>query len=222
MTPRRAGTGAGVADDHELPAGRFSEWIAGAVAAEAAGGDVDVPCGSCSACCRSSYFIHVQPHEVEALRRIPVALRFPAPGLPAGNVVLGYDERGHCPMLVDDRCSIYVHRPLTCRAYDCRVFAAAGLSPEADGKAAIAERVRRWRFDHFTVTDEAEHAATVAAAAFLSERADCFPDGATPTSAGQLATSAVKVHSVFLEQDGAGHVAIVEPTVEAVRVALRR
>lgn len=221
MTPVEPGPTPARNDD-ELPAGRFSEWIAGAVSAEAAGTEVDVPCGSCTACCRSSYFVHIQPHEVETLRRIPVALRFPAPGLPAGNVLLGYDERGHCPMLVDDRCSIYEHRPLTCRAYDCRIFAAAGLSPEADGKVAIAERVRRWRFAHTTTTDEVEHAAVVAAASFLSARGDSFPGGKPPTSAGQIASSAVKVHRAFLGEDGAGHVAIVEPTAEAVQVALLR
>jgi Fe-S-cluster containining protein len=60
-------------------------------------------------------------------------------------VVLGYDERGHCPMLIDGRCSIYEHRPRACRTYDCRVFAAAGV--EAD-QAAIALRSQRWVFSY--------------------------------------------------------------------------
>ncbi|HJV08323.1 MAG TPA: YkgJ family cysteine cluster protein, partial [Acidimicrobiales bacterium] len=94
-----------------LPAGRFSTWLA-----QLAGGDVDVPCGACTACCTSSQFVHIGPDESETLARIPPALLFPAPGLPKGHVVMGYDERGHCPMFVDGGCSIYEARPRTCRA----------------------------------------------------------------------------------------------------------
>ena len=47
--------------------------------------------------------------------------------MPKGNMLLGYDENGHCPMLIDDKCSIYEHRPITCRSYDCRIFPAAGI-----------------------------------------------------------------------------------------------
>lgn len=47
-------------------------------------------------------------------------------------------------MLGDAGCRIYDDRPRTCRTYDCRVFAAAGVVPE---QPLIAERVRRWRFE---------------------------------------------------------------------------
>jgi uncharacterized protein len=110
----------------------------------AAGEGTDVPCGECDACCRSGMFVHVEPDEVEALRRIPKALRFAAPGMPKGHVVLPYDTDGRCPMLTDAGCSIYEHRPRTCRRFDCRVYAAAGLEPD---QPAIAAAVRRWRFD---------------------------------------------------------------------------
>jgi Fe-S-cluster containining protein len=129
--------------------------------------DADVPCGACTACCRSSQFVHVAPDDADALAAIPRDLLFPAPGFPAGHLVLGYDERGHCPMLVDDRCSIYDHRPRACRMYDCRVFAAAGVEPDDDHKADVAERVRRWRFDHPTDEDRSEHDAVRARAAAL-------------------------------------------------------
>lgn len=128
-----------------IPAGRFSEWLDELHAALDSGAGIDVPCGSCAACCTSSQFVHIEPDETDALARVPAALRFPAPGLPEGHVVLGYDERGHCPMLVDGACSIYEHRPRTCRTYDCRVFAATGVTPE--GQADIAARVARWAFD---------------------------------------------------------------------------
>ncbi|HET7720760.1 MAG TPA: YkgJ family cysteine cluster protein, partial [Acidimicrobiales bacterium] len=107
-----------MAETHTLPAGRFSTWLVRI--------GVDVPCGTCTACCTSSQFVHIGPDERDTLSRIPKALLFPAPGQPKGHVVMGYDERGHCPMFVDGACSIYEHRPRTCRTYDCRVFPAAG------------------------------------------------------------------------------------------------
>ncbi len=63
-------------------------------------------------------FVHIKPDETQTLRRIPRALLFPAPGLPKGHRVMGYDDRGYCPMLVDDKCSIYEDRPQACRTYD--------------------------------------------------------------------------------------------------------
>lgn len=115
----------------ELPAGDFPAWLRHTRQVQQVRGvGSEVPCGSCTACCRSSLFIHIRPDETRTLARIPKALLFPAPGLPKGNVLMGYDERGHCPMLVDDECSIYADRPQTCRDFDCRVLAAAGLSPE--------------------------------------------------------------------------------------------
>jgi Fe-S-cluster containining protein len=153
--------------------------------------DADVPCDGCTACCTSSQFVHIGPDESDALAHIPAALVFPAPGLPQGHVVMGYDERGHCPMLVEGGCSIYAHRPRTCRTYDCRVFAAAGVEP--DDKPDIARRVRRWRFDHPTELDETLHAAVQAAARFVRERPDELGDRPVPSNATQLAVLAVRM-----------------------------
>jgi Fe-S-cluster containining protein len=123
-------------------AGRFAEWLE-----ELQRGDeMDVPCDGCTACCTSAQFVHVEPDETETLARIPKELRFAAPGLPKGHVVLGYDEHGCCPMLIDGMCSIYEHRPRTCRTYDCRVFAATGVEPDPS-QPAIAARVREWQFE---------------------------------------------------------------------------
>jgi Fe-S-cluster containining protein len=125
-------------------AGTFSTWLDGTIAALAVGGDSDVPCGTCDACCSSAQFVHVTPDDVDALAHIPAELLFPAPGAPKGHQVMGYDEDGRCPMLTDTGCSIYQHRPQTCRQYDCRVFAATGV--ESD-KPLIAVRVSEWEFD---------------------------------------------------------------------------
>jgi uncharacterized protein len=135
-----------------LSAGEFTSWLAGTQAALRGEHDADVPCGACTACCTSSQFVHIDPDELDALAHIPVALRFPAPGLPDGHVVLGYDEHGRCPMLGEHGCTIYEHRPRACRTYDCRVFAATGVEPDAS-QPAVAAQVRRWRFSHHTRED---------------------------------------------------------------------
>jgi Fe-S-cluster containining protein len=120
-----------------------------------------VPCDGCTACCTSSQFVRIGPEEVDTLAHIPRELLFPAPLAETGTMVMGYDEHGHCPMLIDGGCSIYEHRPRTCRTYDCRVFAATGV--ESD-RVAIAERVRQWHFDLPTERDRVERDALCAAA----------------------------------------------------------
>jgi hypothetical protein len=107
-----------------------------------------------------------------------------------GHYVLGYDERGHCPMLVDHVCTIYEHRPRTCRTYDCRVLAAADLTLDDEEKSAIAERVAQWRFSHPTPEDEREHRAVRDAAAFLE---DAVP------SVTQRAVYAVELSEEFVD-----------------------
>ena len=172
-----------------LPAGDFSSWLAAMVAALRAGAPADVPCGGCTACCTSSQFVHIEPDETDTLARIPAELLFPAPGKPRGHDLLGYDERGHCPMLADGRCTIYEHRPRTCRTYDCRVFAATGLDVDAedDRKAPIARQAARWRFDFPGPEDRRRHAAVRTAVRSLRA-----------TSVTQLAVRAVEGHEEFL------------------------
>ena len=196
----------------DLDAGAFGPWLRMLTAALDGEADAEVPCGSCTACCTSSQFVHIGPDEVDTLAHVPRALQFPAPGLPEGHVLLGYDERGHCPMLVDGACSIYAHRPRTCRTYDCRVFPAAGVEPEGD-KAQIAARAGRWRFAHPTSDDRARHDAVRAAARWVEGHGDLLPDEARPRTPSQLAVAAVEAHGAFL--GGA-------PQATEVAVQLRR
>ena len=209
-----------------LPAGRFSSWLRRIRSAHVRENGMDVPCGGCSACCRSSYFIHIRPEETEALARIPEKLLFAAPGLPAGHRVLGYDKEGRCPLLTGDRCSIYAHRPLTCRNYDCRIFPAAGIAAEEGNKALIARHVRRWKFSYPTPRDRARHAAVRAAAKFLRDHAECFLAGVIPSTSTQLAILAVKVYGVFLKRrDASGKAGRLSPdreVAQAVRKANER
>lgn len=157
----------------DLDAGDFTTWLGMIELSIRTGAESDVPCGSCTACCTSGQFVHIAPDEVATIAAIPAPLLFPAPGAPPGHVLLGYDENGHCPMLIDGACSIYEQRPRTCRAYDCRVFAATGVTPDAD-KPAIAARVSRWRF---TFAD----GKAIATATALRERAAAIEPGPSAT-----------------------------------------
>ncbi len=130
-------------DASPIPAGDFTTWLGMIGPAITNGATSDVPCGTCTGCCTSAQFIHIDADEADALAHIPRELVFAAPGRPTGTLLLGYDDNGHCPMLVGGACSIYEHRPRTCRAYDCRVFAATGIDSD---KPAIAATARRWRF----------------------------------------------------------------------------
>ena len=199
----------------ELAAGDFSDWRAQMEGALRGERDADVPCDSCTACCSASQFVPVGPEESDTLAHIAPALLFPAPRSPRGHVLLGYDEHGRCPMLVDDRCSIYAHRPRACRTYDCRVFAAAGLDVgEGDAsKAGVARRVRRWRFAHPSAQDRVEHEAVRSAAAFVGAHPELFPDDGGPATTTQRAVLAVELHAAFVG---------CEPDVPAVRIELTR
>ena len=166
--------------------GAFADWLRQTRTAHQTDADVDVPCGDCVACCTSSYFVHIRPDDAGTQRRVPAELLFPTPGAPKGHVVMGYDQRGRCPMLEEGRCSIYEDRPLTCRAYDCRVFAAAGI--DAD-RPAITARARTWVFDYPTEDDRRAHAAVRAAAAFLRRHPECFTGGAQADSPAHLAST---------------------------------
>lgn len=227
MIPRADGHGAegGSTGEHDLAAGDFSPWLREVQAAIRGEGDSEVPCGGCTACCTSFQFVHIEPDEPDTLARIPPELLFPAPGRPRGHVLLGYDERGHCPMLLDDGCSIYEDRPRTCRAYDCRVFPATGV--ELDGRhadqAGIARRARRWRFAVGTPAAETELRAVRAAAGFLERSRESWPDGTVSSNPTQVAVLAIEVHEVFLGEDEAtGEATVVEPDPGLVLEEVRR
>ena len=206
-----------------LPAADFSVWLVGMQAAIRGEGDSDVPCGTCAACCTSSQFIHIGPDETEALASIPSALLFPAPGMPDGHVLMGYDARGHCPMLVDGACSIYAARPSTCRTYDCRVFAAARTHDTDPSKAEITARVQRWHFSYASPVGTAQHEAVAAAAAFLAAHEALLPPGIAPANATQLAVLAVVLHDCFLAGEADGPWRIIDPDPGVVlAAALRR
>ena len=182
----------------KLPAGDFTTWLQLTKNAWKTDTGARVPCGECNACCRSSYFIHIGPEETKTLAVIPDGLKFPAPGLPKGNVVLGYGQGGQCPMLVDQKCSIYENRPKTCRNYDCRIFPATGLTVGGAEKELISRQTHRWIFN-FPDQNAREHiSALKAAARFLNTYSKLLPDGFVPVNPTQQAVLAIKVYEVFL------------------------
>jgi len=207
----------------DLPAGDFSAWLDGMQRALRGTSDSDVPCGTCTACCTASQFVHIGPDEADTLAHIPSELLFPAPGLPAGHVVMGYDERGHCPMLRDGACTIYQHRPRTCRTYDCRVFPAAGIEPDERSKADIARQARRWRFELPTDDDRIEHEAVKAAARYVHEHGNDLPDEIRPPNVTQLAVLAIEAHAAFLTGRAGSHRSVVaNPDIDHVTAVVVR
>ncbi|MEJ2055231.1 MAG: YkgJ family cysteine cluster protein [Calditrichaceae bacterium] len=189
-----------------LPGGKFLSWLNEVKKLHKTDKGMDVPCGDCTACCTSSYFIHIRPEEKETLKQIPDELLFPAPGRPKGHVLMGYDENGHCPMFKNNKCSIYHHRPQTCRNYDCRIFTATEVVESAD-KTAIIRQAGKWQFD-FTAQEDRKHLTALRAAArFLQEHKDSFPDGFVPSNVTQQAYMAIRVYTLFLNNHHEGNAA---------------
>ncbi len=194
--------------DGGLDAGPFGPWLARTMAVLRERAEADVPCDGCTACCASSQFVLVEPDEHEVRAHVPAELLFPAPGAPDGFSVLPYDEHGRCPMLGAEGCSIYDHRPRTCRAYDCRVLAAAEVDVHVD-TPAVARRVDRWRFGIDGDDDRRDLVAVRAASRFLEHHAAELPGGGPPPT--QRAALAVELHELF--RGG-------EPTVDDVVAAI--
>jgi Fe-S-cluster containining protein len=165
----------------------------------AGGPGMEVACGDCVGCCTSSYYIKVRPHEIRALERIG-ATHLEADTLPDGSRLMGFAPNGHCHMFVDGRCSIYSDRPETCRTYDCRVYAAAGIEA-GEGRTMINERIADWEFDFVDEQDREAYRAVRAAAAYLRQHPVRFPNGRIPSRPAEIAVLAIKSYEVFLDPE---------------------
>lgn len=176
------------------PAPVFGRWLSDTLATLHDDVPADVPCGDCNACCRTFHQIHIRPGEKRARKRLPKDYLSVAPGLPPGYQLLGYTEAGACPLLIEGQCTIYEDRPLVCRTYDCRLYAATGVEPD---RAEIAEKVRRWRFSYPTAADRERQEAVLAAVRFIQETPACLPSVAARRQPIRLATLAVVTHGLF-------------------------
>jgi uncharacterized protein len=184
-----------------VAAGNFGEWLSQARAALRGEGGTEVPCGDCVGCCVSSYFIPIRPRDHKALSKIPVCVLVNVPDQPSGHAMMGYLADGSCPMLKGSQCSIYRDRPQTCRDYDCRIFAAAGIEAGGSEKTAINRRVRGWRFAYPTEDDVRAHRAVQSAATFIRNKGASFPGGRAPTAPTGIAVLAIKTYGLFLAAD---------------------
>ncbi len=186
--------------DEVVAAGPFGDWLARMRDSLRGDGGTDVPCGSCVGCCVSSYYIPIRPRDAAARVRIPESLLVRATGQAPGSAMMKYKDDGLCPMLdSSSKCSIYEVRPQTCRDYDCRIFAAAGLVAGGPDKHVINRRVLAWRFTYPSAADEAAHRAVLAASAFIQAKRECFPSGRAPTASTGIAVLAIKSYGVFLD-----------------------
>lgn len=221
MTPDGpAAQGGPSAGNPDIAAGDFGAWLGAMRAVLRGERDADVPCGSCVGCCVSAYRIPLRPGDVVALERVPAALLTLAVEDGRSRALMGFREDGRCPMLDgQDHCTIYADRPRTCRDYDCRVYAAAGLLPDG-GRPVIAARVRAWRFSFAAPGDLQIAAAVRRAAAFIHGHADLFP--APLRASASMAAAVLALKSWELFRDG-GELAgeQVAQRVQAVIAAVR-
>lgn len=196
-------------------AGDFSTWLTGALASTRQGQASDVPCGTCTACCTSAMFVLIEPEEHAARAVIPQELLVPAPGMPEGYSLMGYDAQGRCPMLGSQGCTIYDARPRTCRVYDCRLLAATDQPVSGARQEALAARVATWRFETATEADEVQMAALRAAGRYLQD-SDAAPD----FDRGR-AVLALAVHDLFWTQGPDGRAHLIDPDGQAVEERIR-
>lgn len=180
-----------------IDAGDFATWLSQTRAMLRGEAGPQVPCGDCVGCCVSSYPVPVRAHESASLAAIPI--QHLARSAYHHALIIALPD-GRCPMLNADTngCSIYAQRPLTCRDYDCRIFAAAGIAAGSDDRSVINARVREWRFSYRNTSDRLTHEAVKSAAAFIRSEARGF-QGRAPSTPTGVAVLAIKVYPVFLD-----------------------
>jgi len=183
-----------------VSAGEFSTWLSDMRNALISNSEMKVECGECTACCRSSYFIHISSNEKETLRCIPKELQFDAIGPKKGDVLLGYRKDGTCPMFVDGTCEIYEFRPQTCRRFDCRILSATGLF-ESEERPLVNRKILQWEFEFEDELSRKQYNAVKSAALFLEQHGSFFPENWVPPNPVQRAVLAVQVFDIFLEEN---------------------
>lgn len=205
-------------NDHLRYAGDFHTWLQNTLDAFFTGRGASVPCGDCKACCSAGYFIPVHRQEWSTRAAIPARLLVtpPAQHKDGEYQLISTTRRGHCALLRNGACSIYRVRPQTCRNYDCRLFAASGLS---SGYDEIDRQVDRWHFHHESEESLRVRAAIRMAARFVIDNERAFPNGRVPRRPADIAVVALKSHRVFLDaatQSGTPE-AIAKAIVQACR-----
>jgi uncharacterized protein len=198
-----------------VAAGPFGDWLESMRAVLRGERDAEVPCGDCVGCCVSSYPILLRDSDQVARAIVPEQFLIASPERP-GQLFMGYRDDGSCPMFVGGQCSIYADRPQTCRDYDCRIYAAAGMRPAGE-RSLIAQRVAAWAFTYSNEQERAASEGVLRAAQFIRAHASKFPPGMRAGSPTAAAVLAVKSYGVFLqERDGSTDEAAADRLVSAV------
>ena len=99
--------------------------------------NADVPCDGCRQCCyHLGVDVHPERETPETLAHLQTERR------ENGGLYLRKREDGACVHLGPEGCTVYEHRPIACRSYDCRVYALINVLDRFDG-----DRVQqRWTF----------------------------------------------------------------------------
>ncbi len=198
-----------------LDAGAFGPWLAAMREVLRGGRDADVPCGDCIGCCISSYPIPLRPGDARARAEVPEQYLL-GQSAQGQRWLMGFREDGSCPFMNERRCDIYAERPQTCRAYDCRIYAATGLLPDGN-REVIERRVREWRFGFDSDGERGDAAALRRAAQFIRANAALFPPAMRAASATAAAVLAVKTYPLFLEESPLPPEALVQQVVARAR-----
>jgi uncharacterized protein len=180
-------------------AGSFGLWLASMRAVLRGERDADVPCGDCIGCCVSSYPIPLRPEDVRARAEVPEQFLL-GTSAQGKRWLMGFREDGRCPFMQQRKCEIYADRPRTCRDYDCRIYAAAGLLPDGN-RDVIEQRVREWKFTFNSEAERLEADAVRRAAQFIRAHHSLFPAGVRAGSATAAAVLALKVYCLFLPDE---------------------
>jgi len=183
-----------------VDAGDFRQWLEAMSASLRGGPGLDVPCGDCVGCCSAAWPIALRAADAKLVGQLPPDYLHEVPDAPVGIRYMGYRADGTCPMLLNARCTVYEHRPQTCRDFDCRLFAAAGLASAGPGKTPVDRRIGAWRFRYATREDEKTHRAIKATADFITGPGRTVATIRLPTSPIAIAGIALKAHRVFLEE----------------------
>lgn len=186
-----------------IDAGEFGAWLLAMTLTLQGHGDNAVPCGDCTGCCSAAWPVALREEDRDLLPLVPAAYLLTVDNAPPGVRYMGYRSDGTCPMLVEQRCTVYARRPQTCRDFDCRLFAAAGMPSAGAGKAMIDRRIRAWRFRYATPAAKAHHEAIMRTAQFITAQRGTAAGQLFPSSPIAIAGIAFKAHTVFLDPNEA-------------------
>jgi Fe-S-cluster containining protein len=129
-----------------------------------------VPCDGCTACCHQRVKISPARESIDELSQHLDVVR------DAHGYCLRRRDDGACIHLGPEGCTVYAHRPLACRAFDCRIFALPGNGASFSVSEDRKHTTPLWEFDIRSKRDALIRDAFILGAApwlFHRRRDDC-------------------------------------------------